>query len=304
MVTRTSNRIAILSFLLAATGAAQTLPPDSSSTIGPAKQGLFERVIAKQKNNEQALDLYERVERVETRKHSSDPVPPSVKTFRVIPSGTGMDRIPVGPDGQPEDPAAYRAELERLEKALALAAEESRSQRAGLEKYAKRKKERNDLIDATRNAFLFKFAARESRGDRMLARYTMEPNPAFKPTSRFSTIYTKVRGFVWVDEDSEQLARIEGEVTDDISIGLFLGKIYKGSHFMQERYEFFPGLWLASFSQYDFDGRKLFSGFSMHERTYYSNYRYIGQPAEALSVIRKELSSGGLGKSGSAATEP
>lgn len=303
MVTRTSNRIAILSFLLAATAAAQTLPPDSSSTIGPAKQGLFDRVIAKQKNNEQALDLYERLERVETRKHSSDPAAPSVKTFRVIPSGTGMDRIPVGPDGQPEDAAAYRAELERLEKALALAAQEGRSQRAGLEKYAKRKKERNDLIEATRNAFLFKFAAREPRGGRMLARYTMEPNPAFKPTSRFSTIYTRVRGFVWVDEDSEQLARIEGEVTDDISIGLFLGKIYKGSHFMQERYEFFPGLWLASFSQYDFDGRKLFSGFSIHERTYYSNYRYIGQPAEALSVIRKELSSANLGKSSSTATD-
>jgi len=28
------------------------------------------------------------------------------------------------------------------------------------------------------------------------------------------------------------------------------------------------GLWLASFSQYDFDGRKLFSGFSVHERTF------------------------------------
>jgi len=46
---------------------------------------------------------------------------------------------------------------------------------------------------------------------------------------------------------------------------------------MQERYEFLPGLWLISFSQYDFDGRKLFSGFSIHERAFYSNYRYIGR---------------------------
>jgi hypothetical protein len=67
---------------------------------------------------------------------------------------------------------------------------------------------------------------------------------------------------------------------------------------MQERYEFFPGLWLASFSQYDFDGRKLFSSFSVHERTFYSNYRYIGPPKEALSAIRAELGRSELSKPG------
>jgi hypothetical protein len=58
-----------------------------------------------------------------------------------------------------------------------------------------------------------------------------------------------VRGFVWIDEAAGELARIECEVTEDISVGLFFGKIYKGSHFMQERYEFLLGLGLASFGQ-------------------------------------------------------
>ena len=124
----------------------------------------------------------------------------------------------------------------------------------------------------------------------------MDPNPAFKPTSRFTSIFPKVHGFIWIDEASSELARIEGEVTDDISVGLFLGKIYKGSHFMQERYEFRPRLWLVSFSQYDFDGRKIFSGFSIHERTFYSNYRYIGPPKEALAAIRQELGHAELDK--------
>jgi hypothetical protein len=132
----------------------------------------------------------------------------------------------------------------------------------------------------------------------------MEPDPAFKPTSRFTSIYAKVHGFVWIDEGSGELARIRGDVTADISVGLFLGKIYKGSHFMQERYEFMPGLWLASFSQYDFDGRKFFSGFSIHEKTFYSKYRYIGPPKEALVVIRKELGLADLGKSGAGAADP
>jgi hypothetical protein len=58
---------------------------------------------------------------------------------------------------------------------------------------------------------------------------------------------------------------------------------------MQERYEVQPGMWQPTFSQYDFEGRKLISAFSVHERSFYSNYRYIGPPKEALEVIRKEL---------------
>ncbi len=181
-------------------------------------------------------------------------------------------------------------------RALALLVNDSGSQRDALEKYTKKRKDRLDLIEATRNAFLFTFLAHEPRGERMLSKYSMRPNPAFKPTTRFSSVYTKVRGFVWIDETSGELARISGDVTDDISIGLFLGKVYKGSHFMQERYEYQPGLWLASFSQYDFDGRKLFSGFSLHERAFYSNYRYIGPPKEALAAIRQELEHAELDK--------
>jgi hypothetical protein len=278
--------------------------PDSTPTIGPAKPELFNRIIANQKKAEASLDLYERSERVETRKNSSDPNPPVIKVFRVIPSGTGMVRISISEDGKPTDSAAYRAELENVARALALLTNDNRSQRDALEKYAKKKKDRLDLIDATHNAFLFTFLSTEPRGERTLSKYRMDPNPAFKPTSRFTSIFPRVRGFVWVDEASGELARIEGEVTEDISVGLFLGKIYKGSHFMQERYEFQPGLWLASFSQYDFDGRKLFSGFSVHERTFYSNYRYIGPPKEALGAIRQELGHAGLDKLHAAPADP
>lgn len=296
MLKRVFSQFALLVLALSGSVAAQSVLPDSTPVIGSPKPGLFERVISGQKKHEEALDIYERIERLEVRKIASDPVPSSVKVVRVIPTGMGMDRIAVGPDGRPTDPEAYRAELEKLEKTLAQLVNNNRSQRDAVEKFAKKRKERNELIDATRSAFLFTFIAREPRADHVLSKYRMDPNPAFKPTTRFTSIYPKVRGFVWVDEQAEELARVECEITEDISVGLFLGKIYKGSHFMQERYEVLPGLWLASFSQYDFDGRKLFSGFSVHERTFYTDYRYIGPPKEALGVIRKELGLAGLDK--------
>jgi len=284
--------------------AAQSAVPSPASRVDPEPAKLVERVIANQKRDEAALEVYERIERLETRKNASDASPAVVKIARVIPSGTGMDKIPVGTDGKPSDAAAYRARLEALEHALALIADDNRSQRDAVEKYAKKRKDRGDLIEATRNAFLFTLAGREPRGNRVLTKYEMSPNPAFRPTSRLSTIFTKVHGYLWIDEDSAELARIEGDVTGDISIGLFLGKIYKGSHFMEERYEVSPGLWQASFSQYDFDGRRFFSGFSIHERTFYSNYRYIGPPKEALESIRKELKRAGLGASDSTVADP
>jgi len=288
--------VALLSLAFAADAAPQSAVRDTTPAIGPARPDIFKHIIANQKKGEAALDFYERIERVETRKNPSDPAPASIKISRVIPSGTGMFRIPVGDDGKPKDFAAYRADLENLARALALLVNDGRSQREALEKYAKKKKDRNDLIEATHSAFLFTLIANEQRGDRALSKYKMDPNPAFKPTTRFTSIFPKVRGLVWIDEASGELARIEGDVTEDISVGLFLGKIYKGSHFMQERYEFLPGLWLTSFSQYDFDGRRFFSSFSVHERTFYSNYRYIGPPKEALAAVRQELGNAELDK--------
>jgi hypothetical protein len=304
MLDRAFLSLALLSLALAAGIPAQSVVSDSTSTIGPAKPDPFKHIIANQKKSEAALDLYERLERVETRKNLSDPTPPSIKITRVIPSGTGMVKIPVDADGKPGDLAAYRAGLEGLARALALIANDGGSQRDALEKYAKKKKDRNEVIEATQNGFLFTFVANEPRGDRTLSKYKMEPNPAFKPTSRFTSMFPKVRGFVWIDEASGELARIEGETIDDISIGLFLGKIYKGSHYMEERYEFQPGLWLVSFAQYDFDGRKLFSGFSVHERTFYTNYRYIGPPKEALAAIRQELGHAELDKAHAGTSDP
>ena len=184
--------ISMLALTLVAEGAAQSVVPDSTPVIAPARPGVFERVIANEKKGEAALDVYERIERVETRKTPNDPSPISTKTIRVIPSGTGMDRIAVGADGKPADVEAYRAELQKLEKSLTQLVNDGRAQRDGVEKFEKKKRERNELIEATRNAFLFTFLNNEMRSERTLLKYKMEPNPAFKPTSRFTTFFTKV----------------------------------------------------------------------------------------------------------------
>jgi len=240
--------------------------------------------------SEAQLDQYERIERVERRKSGSDSDPLDTKVWRLFPAGTAVDKIPLSGDGKPLSLEGYRSELEKLEKFLVWAAQDGAAQREAYAKAERRRKERFDLIEATHQAFRFTFVGKESRGDRTLLRYSIAPNPKYRPTSRNTAIFTKVSGTIWIDEQSSQLAKVEGNVTEDISLALSLAKIYKGSHFMQERYEIAPGIWQPTYEQYDFDGRKFVSQFSIHERTFYSNYKRVGLPKEAVEAVRIELS--------------
>ena len=264
--------------------------PKGGGASSPGTNGdVMRQVITGAKEAERALYLYERIEKVESRKDAGDTAPQSVKVSRVVPAGTGIAKITLGADGKPPDAEAYRNELNKLLNSLTWAAASGQPQREAYQKVQKKQKDRDDLIEATNSAFIFTHVSQEVRSDRTLAKYRMEPNPKFKSTNRATSIFAKVKGFVWVDESAHELARVEGEVTDDISFGGFLARVYKGSRFMQERYEMAPGLWLPSFTQYDFDGRKFFSSFSVHEKTFYSAYKRIGPPAEAIPQIQSEI---------------
>lgn len=268
-------------------------PALESQTHGsntPDRPDLFAQVISNQKQLDADLNLYERMERTEFRKTGSDPKPSEVKVWRVFPAGTGTSRILLSPEGAPINAENYRAALEKVETTLVWAAQDGPAQREAYGKVEKRRKERNELIDSTRKAFFYTKVGEEMRGGRVLVKYDMERNPAYKASTRNEMLFTRVRGTLWIDKESSQLAKIEGYVTEDISLALFLAKVYRGSYFMQERYEMTPGVWLPTYQQYDFDGRKFLVPFSIHERTFYTHYRRVGPPKEAVETVRDELS--------------
>lgn len=279
-------------FLAAAGSFSAQAPPreESAAPSEAARRDLLDRVIAGQHRDDDALDLYERIERRESRKAAGDASPAPVQVLRVFPVGTGLDRIPLGADGKPSDPAAYRQELRKLERALAWTLVDGRAQRDAFDKYARHRKERADLVDAARDGFLYTWQGREIRNGRPLAKLRMEPNPSFKRTSRLTSVFSKVRGTVWVDESAAQLVRVEAEITEDIPFGggLF-AKVYKGGRFVLEHAEVAPGIWLPVLYDFDFDGRKFLFGFRVHEHTTVSQYRRVGPPREALEIIRAEL---------------
>src|SRR3984893_17618180 len=160
------------------------VPAVAHASDKPNDHVLFDRVVENQKKSDAAMDLYERLERVEIHKVNGENQSTEVKVSRVVPAGTGAAHLPMGPDGKVADQNAYRAELEKLEKSLVWAAETGRTQRDAYEKIAKKRREREELIGAARAAFLFTLMGSEQRDGHVLLKYRMDHNPAFKPTSR------------------------------------------------------------------------------------------------------------------------
>jgi len=251
---------------------------------------LFDRVIATQHHTDREIELYERIERRQVRK-SAVAAPYEDKTFRVVPTGTGVIRAQVEEGGRVVEAAEYWQQLRDVEHALALALRpEEASQRRAVAKHERKVRERRELVDALRKAYRSTWLGRESRNGRTLAKMQLEPDPSFRPFSRTAEYLTHARTIVWLDEAAGALVRLEAEIFRDIAIGGgILAKIYSGSRIVMEQSEAAPGLWLPIRYEYSFTGRKFLFGFSLYETTTISNYRRIGPLTEALAAIRQEL---------------
>jgi hypothetical protein len=181
--------------------------------------------------------------------------------------------------------------LRDLEQALVWALDPAESkQKRRVDKFDKRTRERDEMVDAIRDAFLFSWQGRENSSGRALVRILFEPNPAFKPRSRNTDMFRHVRATLWIDEASGHLTRLEAEIISDIPIGGgVLGKLYRGGRFTLEQAPVAEGIWFPTRYEYNFAGRKFVFGFELHEVTVANAYRRIGPPREALAAIRREL---------------
>jgi hypothetical protein len=267
-------------------------PQSSSNPPLTADQiaSLLARLAENQHHNDRALEEFERVERVISRKEGEGSEVLSEHTDRVLPSGTGIMRLAMSQGGSPVSPQAYRRELQGAIDALELAIHPNDRYRQDMVKFEKRRRDRAELVDAAVKVFRVTWAGRETQGSRTLAKLLFTPDPNYKAPNRVTSLFEHVRATLWVDESAAQLVRAEAEITSDISFGGgIIAKVYHGGHFSMEQSEAAPDIWLPSLYVYEVDGRKFLFGFGVHERTEITTYRRVGAPAEAIELLRTEL---------------
>jgi hypothetical protein len=254
---------------------------------------LITRAIENQHRDDRAVEEFERTERVITRKGENGEVLADL-TQRIVPSVAGNIKLKMAENGVPVSAELYRTELEFAINALGLATHPTDRYRDDVAKIDKRRHDHAELVDAAPKAFHLTWAGRETRNDssgtRTLVKFLLDPDPAFKPVSRFAATFQHVHGVIWVDEVEAQFARLEADIDTDITfIGGIAGKVYHGGHVLMVQEEVAPGIWLPTLYNYEVDGRKFLFAFGVHERTELSRYRRVGPPAQAVEILRNEL---------------
>jgi len=276
--------------------AAATAAPTNLAAQAPSEDevnALAQKLVANQHRNDDALDEYERLEHYVDHTSESKTHTIEDRTYRVVPTGGGTFKILVKDGDKPVDPAEYRRQLQLWEDVLEMMARNDSRAKTAAEKYAKRKRERAQFVDAAGIAYTSTWVGRETRNSRSCDVFELRPDPNFHPHSMFQAALVHVSAKVWVDRDAGQMVRGEAYVNSDISFGGgLLGKLYRGGVISLEQSEVTPGIWLPTRYEYNFGGRKFLFSFEQHQTIDASHYRRIGSPRDALAVARNELAAG------------
>jgi hypothetical protein len=276
-------------FLALAATAAIGLAQQSSPSLTPEQvTAIVARATLDQHKDDAALEEYEFTERVVTRGKDSAT---SEKISRVVPHGTGNFRVELARNGMPAEAAAIETQWRNIAVALASYSDPANQQRVkqDRDKAAKERRERDELEDAIGKAFRFHWVGRTMKDQRALVQLSFEPDPAFKPTVRFSNLYAHIRGTAWVDESSGHVARVEAELFEDVPfVGGVVAKLNRGGKLIIEQAEVAPDVWAPTHYSIDLDGRKFLFGFALHQQIEMSAHLQVGQPKETLALIERD----------------
>src|ERR1700680_1695051 len=110
------------------------------------------RAIENQHRDDRALEEFERIEHVITRKGENAEIVTDL-TERILPSGTGNIKLKTAENGVPGTPDAYRQELEFAVNALDLAMHPNDRYKEDLAKFERRRTDNAELVDTQTQAF-------------------------------------------------------------------------------------------------------------------------------------------------------
>ena len=269
-------------------GVARQTGAQSVPSLAPDQvPAIVARAIRNQHKDDAALEEYEFTEREVTRGKDGAT---SERIARVVPHGTGNFRIELARNGMPTGAASLETQWHNVAQALAAYGDAGNPRvQQDRDKAAKQRRECDRLEDAIGKAFRFHWVRRTMREQRALVELSFEPDPAYKPSVHFSSVYAHIRGTAWVDEPSGHVARVEAALFEDVPfVGGLVAKIYRGGKLMIEQAEVAPDVWAPTHYSLDLDGRKFLFGFSLHQQIDMSAHLRVGPPHETLAMIERD----------------
>jgi phosphotransferase system IIB component len=175
-----------------------------------------------------------------------------------------------------------REEKERVEKETIKRGKKSESERQ--KDKAKADREEQEILDDVFAMYDLQLVRRDILNGISTILVTFKPKAGFKPKTKEGRILQHIGGSAWIAEDDHELARLEAEVVDTISIGAgILAKLNKGSTLVFERRKINGEIWLPVKAEATLNAKVLLlKGYNLREVSEYSEHKKFGVDVQLI----------------------
>jgi hypothetical protein len=265
------------------------LTPDANGALSQQQmQELFRVVAAKDEENDKRLRDYTYIERDERHKLDGKGQEKSTeaKTYEVMELyGEQVQRL-IEKDDQPLSEKDKAKEEEKLQTIIDKRKNESEEERKKREEKEEKDRENGrKFVREIADAYNFKLVGTELVGGREAWVIDGEPRPGYEPHMKEAKFLPKFHGRVWIDKDDLQLAKMDVEAIDTISVGLVVARIHKGTRVMLEQTRVNDEAWLPRHLTFKLDARvALLKGYKMDGEQTFRDYKKFRASARIVGL--------------------
>jgi hypothetical protein len=285
MEIRTNSRVEVFLVMLAASAVlfAQTdgrsaAKPQNHASVLDARQIVGLSVTATERSWE-ARNHYVYMERNDDRRLDSLGQVKSENvdvTRMILVNGARFEQL-MEHNGQLPSAMEQKKSNEDLEK---LKHETPAEQIVRLEKDQENKSFLRDLLEA----FDFHLMGEEVVDGRPAYVLQATPHPGYHAHGKFAKMFSKVEGKLWVDKQDFGWIKVDGQVTQSFSMGLFVARVQRGSHIILEQTCVGDAVWVPKRLEVRASARILFlKNLDMDRILTYTDYRPAADGAYSVS---------------------
>jgi len=180
-------------------------------------------------------------------------------------------------------------EDEKIQKIIDKRRNESEAERRKrLEKEEKEREDGRQFVREVADAYNFRLVGVEPLNGRDAYVIDAEPRPGYEPHRKEARFLPKIRGRIWIDKQEDQWVKIDAQVIDTVSFGLFLARLHKGTRIMVETMRVNDEVWLPKHMTARVDVRvALLKNFNVDADVTYRDYKKFRTDTKIVGVAEE-----------------
>jgi len=150
-------------------------------------------------------------------------------------------------------------------------------------RFRKDQENRSFLRDVI-EAFDFRLIGEELVDGRPAYVLQVTPHPGYRGRGKYGRMFNKVEGKLWVDKQDFGWIKVDGQVTQSFSMGLFVARVLRGSHIILEQTCVGDAVWVPKRLEVRANARILFlKSLGIDRILTYSDYRRAADAPYSVS---------------------